>query len=96
MLKKEEIEEMISRYKNIMIAPSVKRLDYDRYDKVELLDNYNAYTDSVSFLAVRTRPDKYMINKMYCLVATVPIFEIMRWNEEYLKLFDKTIWEWHE
>ena len=94
MLKKEQLDTMINCYKEIMIVPSLERLEKDKYDKVELVDNYDATSLTVRFIAVRTRPDKYMINKMYCLLATVSIFEIERWYEEYSKLFANTTWSW--
>jgi len=101
MRSKEDFDKMINLYQTVMIEPLVnggiicKHLERDKYDNIEVIHSYNPIEYSVRFSAIRRRPDRYMINKMYCILADVPMFDIERWYDDYSNLIEKSNdWEW--
>ena len=107
MRSKEDFDKIIRLYQTFMVEPLVYNktyifldgayngLEYDDYDKIEVIHSYDPTHYSVRFGVVRKRPDRYMINKMYCVLADVQMFDIERWYDEYSRLIEKSKdWKW--
>ena len=101
MIDRTDFNKMINLYQKIMIEPLVNRgtpyryLERDEYDNIEVIHFYNSTDYSVRFGATRKRPDKYVIDKMQCILADVHMFDIERWYDDYNGLIEKSKeWKW--
>ena len=101
MIDRADFNKMINLYQKVMIEPLVNEkitynhLERDEYDKIEVIHSYNSTGYAVRFGAIRNRPNKYVIDKMYCVLADVHIFDIERWYDEYMLLIEKSKeWKW--
>ena len=89
-----EMEHMIDTYQDFMVKPLAEaRLEWDEYDKLEFIHNYDPRMFNVNFRVIRKRPDKNVIDKMFCELCSVSVWEIERWYDSFQAII-RDCWKW--